>query len=101
MAENYIETAFNPSHPYYDEKSSRKDPKWDVVHVEFRSKFKKPVTLGELKSHAKPGGALEDLQTLKQSRLSVSAVTSKQWKFIMSLAEQEDEASEDSESSEE
>lgn len=38
---------------------------------------------------AKPGGVLEGMQTLKQSRLSVSKVTKKQWDFIMSLAEEE------------
>ena len=31
------------------------------------------------------------MQTLKQSRLSVSKVTKKEWKFIMSLAEEEGE----------
>ncbi|KAN0071557.1 EVE domain containing protein [Elaphomyces granulatus] len=76
------ETAFDPAHPYYDPKSTREKPKWEVVHVKFRRKFKKVVTLDELKSHAKPGLALEKLQTLRQSRLSVSAVTPKQWKFI-------------------
>lgn len=38
---------------------------------------------------AKPGGVLEGMQTLKQSRLSVSKVTKKQWDFVMSLAEEE------------
>jgi predicted RNA-binding protein with PUA-like domain len=43
------------------------------------------VGLAELKSHGGPDGPLENLQVLKQSRLSVSAVTVKQWKFIMGL----------------
>lgn len=84
------ESAFNPAHPYYDEKSSRENPKWVVVHVEFRRKFKKIITLHELKSHATPGGPLENMQTLKQSRLSVTAVSPKEWEFIMKLAEPED-----------
>jgi predicted RNA-binding protein with PUA-like domain len=57
-----------------------------VVHVEFRRKFKKQVTLADLKSHAQPGQPLENLQTLKQSRLSVSSVTPAQWRFILELA---------------
>ncbi|EZG07943.1 hypothetical protein H106_02721 [Trichophyton rubrum CBS 735.88] len=84
------ESAFDPAHPYYDPKSSRDNPKWDWVHVQFRSKFKNLVTLADIKSHAKPGGALENLQMVKQSRLSVSPVTAEQWNFLMSLAEEEE-----------
>ena len=39
----------------------------------------------DLRRFAKPGGALENLQMLKQSRLSVSSVQPKEWEFIMSL----------------
>ncbi|KAK2871784.1 hypothetical protein FQN49_002824 [Arthroderma sp. PD_2] len=83
------ESAFEPTHPYYDPKSNRDSPKWDWVHVQFRSKFKNLVTLADIKSHAKLGGALENLQMVKQSRLSVSPVTETQWKFLMGLAEEE------------
>ncbi|KAL4974856.1 PUA-like domain-containing protein [Aspergillus desertorum] len=84
------ETAFDPSHPYYDEKSKREDPKWVVVHVEFRRKFHKLITLNELKSHASAKAPLENLQMLKQGRLSVSAVTPREWDFIMSLVKEGD-----------
>ncbi|KAJ5895155.1 hypothetical protein N7495_006846 [Penicillium taxi] len=80
------ESAYDPKHPYYDPKSTRGIEKWVVVHVEFRHKLQKQVTLNELKSHSQPGQALENLQTLKQSRLSVSSVTPAQWRFIMELA---------------
>ncbi|KAL4770402.1 PUA-like domain-containing protein [Aspergillus nidulans var. acristatus] len=83
------ETAFDPSHPYYDEKSKRENPKWVVVHVEFRRKFDKLITLNELKSHASANAPLENLQMLKQGRLSVSAVTPQEWDFIMGLASTE------------
>ncbi|KAL6238904.1 PUA-like domain-containing protein [Aspergillus navahoensis] len=84
------ETAFDPSHPYYDSKSKREDPKWVVVHVEFRRKFDKLITLNELKSHAYAKAPLENLQMLKQGRLSVSAVTPREWDFIMSLVKEGD-----------
>lgn len=80
------ESAFNPKHPYYDAKSSRDDPKWVAVHVEFRRKFDKQVTLHDLKANAGTGKPLENLQTLKQSRLSVSSVTPAQWRYIHELA---------------
>jgi EVE domain len=54
-------------------------------------KFPEVVKLKELRSFAKSGGALENMQMLKQSRLSVSAVKPKEWKFIMSLAGEDDE----------
>lgn len=81
------ETAFDPEHPYYDAKSTREKPKWCVVHVEFRRKFPGLVTLKELQRFAKPGGVLENMQTLKLSRLSVSKVTKKEWDFIHTLVD--------------
>lgn len=79
------ETAFDKEHPYFDEKSTRENPKWCVVHVEFRNKFPEMVTLKELQRYAKPGGVLENMQVLKLSRLSVSQVSAKEWDFIHTL----------------
>ena len=67
----------------------RDTPKWFVVHVEFRQKFAKLVKLKELQQFSKAGGVLENMQTLRQSRLSVSRVTKKEWDFILNLAEVE------------
>lgn len=58
--------------------------------MEFRSKFRELIRLTDLKSFAKPGGPLENMQMLRQSRLSVSAVTAEEWKFIMALGEEVD-----------
>ena len=80
------ESAFDPEHPYFDVKSDRANPKWEVVHVEFVKKFEEMVTLKELKSFAKDGGALAAMQMIKQSRLSVSSVTPTEWRFILDLA---------------
>lgn len=80
-----LESAFDPTHPYFDERSSRENPKWEVVHVEFRRKFDNILKLDTLKAHGLPGKPLENLQTLRQSRVSVSRVTPKEWEFIMSL----------------
>ncbi|EED16438.1 AT DNA binding protein (Thy28), putative [Talaromyces stipitatus ATCC 10500] len=84
------ESAFDPAHPYYDEKSSRENPKWEVVHVEFRRKFDQPLTLETLKSYALSGQPLENLQTLRQSRVSVSRVSPQEWDFIMGLINQQE-----------
>jgi len=88
---NLAESAFDPSHPYYDQKSDRNKPKWDVVHVQFVRKFNELIKLSLLKSFAQKGGVLENMQTFRQSRLSVSKVTPKEWNFIMSLVDEEDD----------
>ena len=89
---NFVETAFDPKHPYYDEKSDRAKPKWCLVHVEFRQKFPEIISLKELQKYAKPGGVLEKMEVLNRARLSVSKVTKKEWDFIMSLVASEDAA---------
>jgi predicted RNA-binding protein with PUA-like domain len=78
------ETAFEKGHPYYDEKSSRDSPTWYNVHVDFRQKFanREKVTNTELKTYKE----LENMQYIKQGRLSVSKVEPKEWNFIMQLA---------------
>ncbi|KAL3485604.1 PUA-like domain-containing protein [Aspergillus germanicus] len=86
------ESAFDKDHPYYDEKSKRDNPKWVVVHVEFRKKFEDLITLKELKSHANAKGPLENLQMIKQGRLSVSPVTAEEWEFINSLVKEDENA---------
>ncbi|KIW50897.1 hypothetical protein PV05_09675 [Exophiala xenobiotica] len=80
------ESAFDPDHPYYDPKSDPQKPKWELVHVEFVKKFDKFISLKELKSFAQRGGALENMQMLKQGRLSVSAVSASEWRFILGVA---------------
>ena len=93
LTESSQESAFDENHPYYDPKSTRDQPQWDLVHVAFRSKFKDLVKLKDLQKFARPGGVLANLQTLKQSRLSVSKVSKKEWEFILGQAEIEDEDS--------
>ncbi|KAL8697670.1 MAG: hypothetical protein Q9224_002197 [Gallowayella concinna] len=81
------ESAFDEEHPYFDPKSTRTNPKWCVVHVEFRSKFHEMVTLKELQIYAKGGKVLENMQMLKLPRLSVSQVSRKEWDFIHTLTD--------------
>ena len=56
------------------------------MHVEFRSKFPVPIGLKELREMGKPGQPLENMQLLKQSRLSVSSVSTAEWEYLMSVA---------------
>ncbi|PNP74981.1 hypothetical protein FNYG_11628 [Fusarium nygamai] len=83
----YAGSARRPGAPYYDPKSTKEKPIWDLVHVEFRKKFAVPIGLKELRELGKPGGPLEMMQLLKQSRLSVSKVSGEEWRFLCELAD--------------
>jgi predicted RNA-binding protein with PUA-like domain len=48
------------------------------------------IPLSDLRRYGQSGGALQDLEMLKQSRLSVSAVRPREWHFILGLASQND-----------
>lgn len=80
-------SAHDPKAPYYDASSKPADPKWSVVHVEFRSKFAVPIGLKELRQMGEKGRPLENMQMLKQTRLSVSKVSAAEWEYLMSIAE--------------
>jgi len=80
-------TARDKNAPYYDPKSSKEKPIWDLVHVEFRKKFAVPIGLKELKELGKAGGPLEAMQLLKQSRLSVSKVSGEEFAYLCELAD--------------
>ncbi|KAJ3536061.1 hypothetical protein NM208_g6879 [Fusarium decemcellulare] len=80
-------SARRPGAPYYDPKSTKEKPIWDLVHVEFRKKFAVPIGLKELRELGKPGQPLESMQLLKQSRLSVSKVSSEEWKALCDIAD--------------
>lgn len=62
------------------------------MHVEFRSKFPVPIGLKELRAMGGPGGPLEDMQMLKQSRLSVSKVSAEEWEHLIGVAEEKAKA---------
>lgn len=83
----FLVSAHDPKAPYYDPKSDPSNPKWSVVHVKFRSKFAVPILLKELREMGAPGKPLENMQLLKQSRLSVSKVSPAEWKYLMEVAE--------------
>ncbi|KAI0155773.1 PUA-like domain-containing protein, partial [Pestalotiopsis sp. NC0098] len=86
-------SAHDPKAPYYDASSKPDNPKWSVVHVEFRSKFKQLIGLKELREMGKMGSPLENMQLLKQSRLSVSRVSQDEWTYLTGVAEERGGAS--------
>ncbi|HEY9051863.1 MAG TPA: EVE domain-containing protein [Gammaproteobacteria bacterium] len=76
-------TAFDPTGKYFDPKSNPDNPRWYMVDVKFVRKFKRVITLDELKQHA---DALGDMATLRKgNRLSINPVTEDQWNYILGL----------------
>ena len=61
---------------------SKKDPKLLVVDVEAGKPLAKPVTLAEVKAHAK----LKSFDLVRNSRLSIMKVTDEQWEIMEGLA---------------
>lgn len=57
------------------------DPNWVVVDFKPGKPFKKPVSLATIKADKR----LANMQIIKLSRLSVSAVTDDEWNVIMEL----------------
>jgi predicted RNA-binding protein with PUA-like domain len=81
-------TAFKKGHHHFDEDSDPKNPRWYVVDVRLETKFKRVITLDELRKHT--NGKLKDLIVLKRgNRLSITPVTKDEWQFILSLADVE------------
>ena len=75
-------TQFDPGSDYYDPKSPADTPRWLVRDMEFVSKFKRTITLDELRSTQ----GLEDMFVVRKGqRLSVMPVTESEWQIVTSL----------------
>lgn len=75
-------SALNPQSKYYDPKSTEDNPRWVMIDVKFVRKFKRVITLTELKQET----ALHDMPLVqKGSRLSISPVTAEQWNHILAM----------------
>ncbi len=76
-------TAFDPSDNHYDPGSNADNPRWYMVDIRLKRKFKKQLSLRELREQ--PG--LLGMELLRRgSRLSVQPVRRDEWKIILKLA---------------
>ncbi|KAF8958820.1 hypothetical protein BGZ46_001886 [Entomortierella lignicola] len=80
-------TAFDPKSEYYDEKSSKDDPRWFMVDVKFDRKLKRTLTLKELQQYKDK--ELGSMKLLNRGRLSVQPVSDAEMDFIMALEQQD------------
>lgn len=72
-------TQFDPQSHYYDPKTTKEKPMWDVVDVSFVKKLQEPVTLSDMRTESK----LRAMILLQPgSRLSVTPVAPEHFAFI-------------------
>ncbi|HEY2728660.1 MAG TPA: EVE domain-containing protein [Polyangia bacterium] len=77
-------TQFDPKSDYYDEGSTKDEPRWFVVDLKFEQKFARAVPLAELRANP----ALADMVLLRKgSRLSVQPVTAAEWKAVCKVGD--------------
>ncbi len=75
-------TAQNPDSKYYDPKSTPDNPIWYMVDVRYVRKFKRVISLDELKQYPQ----LQEMPLLRRgNRLSINPVSKQSWEFILSL----------------
>lgn len=77
-------TQFDRKSDYYDPKSTREEPRWQLVDVTFERKLRRTIALEEIRQHVDQLGEGFAL-TQRGSRLSVLPVTASQWKYLLSL----------------
>jgi len=75
-------TQFDPKSRYHDAKSSKDNPRWYLVDIEFVRKLERPIPLTELKAHPGLDGMLV---TRKGYRLSIMPVDAEHWDLVLSL----------------
>ena len=77
-------TAFDKKSNYFDPKSDQDNPRWMMVEVKFKKKFKRTISLAEMKQ-AKPLAKMKLVQ--KGNRLSVMPVARKEFDFILKVSQ--------------
>jgi len=77
-------SATDPKSEYFDPKSDPSSPRWICVDVQLQKKIEPIIALDELRAHEMR--ELKNMLVLKRgNRLSVTPVTSDEWRFILSL----------------
>lgn len=75
-------TARNPDGKYYDPKATEENPRWFMVDIKYVSKFKRTISLRQLKEMPE----LIDMPLVRKgNRLSVMPVDKSFWDIINSL----------------
>ncbi len=74
-------TALDPENEHFDPRSTRDAPIWFMVDVRFGRRFRREVSLEEIKGHP----ALSGMELVRRSRLSIQPVSENEWDAILRL----------------
>ena len=75
-------TAFDKKSQYYDEKSTKENPRWHCVEVKYKSTFNNYVTLDKVKETK----ALKDMLLVRKGqRLSIQPVSKKEYDILCKM----------------
>ncbi|MBT3602131.1 MAG: EVE domain-containing protein [Candidatus Latescibacteria bacterium] len=73
---------FDPEHKYYDEKSTKDEPRWFTFDVKQHKAFKSFVHLKDLKNN----NALKDMKVVQRGqRLSIQPVTPEEFEIVCEM----------------
>lgn len=77
------QTQFDKASHHYDPASVPSAPRWDMVDIRYRQRFKTSLSLDRLRQEPR----LKDMVLLRKgSRLSVQPVTEAEWAVVLKLA---------------
>ena len=76
-------TARDPQSKYFDPKSTKENPIWHCVEIQFLKRLKRLVSLDEIREEKK----LQEMQLLKRSRLSIQPLTKFEFEYIYQISE--------------
>lgn len=75
-------TALDKKSKYFDPKASEDNPRWCMVEVTYKKKFRNIVTLSDIKANAK----LKDMQLVKKgNRLSIMPIEKTHWDAVLTM----------------
>ena len=77
-------SAWDRKNQYFDAGSTRAEPRWYCVDVRLERRFKRIITLDDLRAHGTRELAGMTL-LMRGSRLSITSVSEAQWSFILTL----------------
>ncbi|XP_072342750.1 thymocyte nuclear protein 1 isoform X2 [Scyliorhinus torazame] len=90
VKESYVDhTQFDKKDPHYDPRSSKENPKWFMVDVQFVRMMKRFISLAEMKQyhqeHKTKEGPLKNMALFTRARLSVQPLAKEEFDFVLSL----------------
>jgi len=76
---------FDPKSEYFDPKSDPAEPRWSMVDVALERRFERPIALEALKTVPQ---CSEMLILRRGNRLSITPVTAREWRALMSRVDE-------------